>query len=535
MDCEVNLDSIRALDERIGTYERTVIKLKRARNLLLNVSKLPPEVLGNIFYRNVTLEGDFGGLDEGSHNFLLVCHHWFEVASRTPDLWSFWGNTRKDWARWSHRSRTAPLDLVLNSDDYKDSHLDTTLCNILRDRATRDTIRRVHLKARDPVLLSSTVAQLTANREELRSNSMESFVLWNRGDTPVDVSDFFVHHRFPKLRRLHLLNCAISSPSWDHLKSRTSVLTTLFLDLISPSPTPTTSQLLSILSSNPTLRDVVLIERAIPDDGGGSSSFRVQLHHLKELGLEGDLRHIIGLLHQLDYPRNMEDLTLGLHGCGVADISQTIGPYLRDYLQHHDRPRNGLNLFVTSEYSGNDTWEITLRAGDAGGIDFSTLERKNTFVAISVRLNWLPNGDELERTILDLIAYVPREEVFYFRVLDTPVNVEDASAQFPNVRALALDRIMLYTAFPSPNPVGDVVTFPFLEHVLWETMYDDDDWSPLVDFLARRASLGNRLDTLVIGGSHVCSEVAESIRGMVRELVVDRPAPVCPHGTCPEP
>ena len=173
MDCEVNLDSIRALDERIGTYERTVIKLKRARNLLLNVSKLPPEVLGNIFYRNVTLEGDFGGLDEGSHNFLLVCHHWFEVASRTPDLWSFWGNTRKDWARWSHRSRTAPLNLVLNSDDYKDSHLDTTLCNTLRDRATRDTIRRVHLKARDPVLLSSTVAQVTANREELRSNSME--------------------------------------------------------------------------------------------------------------------------------------------------------------------------------------------------------------------------------------------------------------------------------------------------------------------------------------------------------------------------
>ena len=533
MDREINLDSICALDEQISEYERTVIKLKRARNSFLNVSKFPPEVLGKIFHQNVTLEDDFGGLDEGSHNFLLVCHHWFEVASRTPNLWSFWGSTPKDWARWSNRSRTAPLDLVLDGDECKDSHLNATLCNILRDRATRDTIRRAHLRAKDPVLLSSIVTQLTANREELQSDIMESFILRNWGDTLVDVSDFFVHRRFPKLRRLHLYNCTISSPSWDHL-SRTSVLTTLFLNLLSPSPTPTTSQLFSILSSNPTLRKVVLTEHAIPDDDGGGSSFRVQLHHLKELRLEGDLRHIIRLLHQLDYPGNMEDLTLGLHGCDDTDISQTIGPHLRDYLQHHDRPRNGLNLFVTSQYSENDAWEITLYAGNAEGIDLSTPERADTFVTITVRPNDSPDGEELERMTLDLIAYVPREEVFYFRVLDTLVNVEDTSAQFPNVRAPALDTILLYAPFPSPNPVEDVVTFPLLEHVLLEGIYDDN-WSPLVDFLARRASLGNRLDTLVIRGSHVCLEVAESIRGMVRELVVDRPIPGCPLGTCPEP
>ena len=100
MDCEVNLNPIRALEEQIREHEKTAIRLKHVRNSLLNVSKPPPEVLGKIFHWNVTLKGDFGGLDEGSHNFPPpVCHHWFEVASRTPELWSFWSNNLKDWAR----------------------------------------------------------------------------------------------------------------------------------------------------------------------------------------------------------------------------------------------------------------------------------------------------------------------------------------------------------------------------------------------------------------------------------------------------
>ena len=69
MDCEVNLNPIRALEEQIREHEKTAIRLKHVRNSLLNVSKPPPEVLGKIFHWNVTLKGDFGGLDEGSHNF----------------------------------------------------------------------------------------------------------------------------------------------------------------------------------------------------------------------------------------------------------------------------------------------------------------------------------------------------------------------------------------------------------------------------------------------------------------------------------
>ena len=48
MDHEVNVDSIRASEEQIGEHERAIIKLKRARNSLLNVCKLPPKILNSI-------------------------------------------------------------------------------------------------------------------------------------------------------------------------------------------------------------------------------------------------------------------------------------------------------------------------------------------------------------------------------------------------------------------------------------------------------------------------------------------------------
>jgi hypothetical protein len=112
---------------------------------------------------------------------------------------------------------------------------------------------------------------------------MESFILQNENDnTSVDTSNFFAYYRFPKLQRLKLINCTISS--WD-LMSRIAGLTTLDLDVNYLSPTPTISQLLPILASNPTLQKVSLSgwQEVSADGGGGENpSPLVPLHHLKE-------------------------------------------------------------------------------------------------------------------------------------------------------------------------------------------------------------------------------------------------------------
>ena len=119
--------------------------------LLDATTHLPPEILGRIFLLNVIRDGDFRGLMKGSYNFLLVCYHWYEVALRTPKLWSSWGNTVRDWSKRYTRCKSAPLDLVLSKDSNHD--FDDALHDALQDRAARDLIWRVHLKCVNPSIL----------------------------------------------------------------------------------------------------------------------------------------------------------------------------------------------------------------------------------------------------------------------------------------------------------------------------------------------------------------------------------------------
>ena len=218
----------------------------------------------------------------------------------------------------------------------------------------------------------------------------------------------------------------------------------------------------------------------------------------------------------------MEKLSLDLYDCDIMDISQIIGPYLRDNLQRRGKPRNGLNLFVSPSYPTHGPPTIVFRVGDAGGIDLSTQEWTDTFIKTTVRLDMAHRMDELERATFDLITHVPREEVVYFQTQNNHVVMEDASSQFPNVRALSLDTIPLSAAFPGPNLVGDRMIFPALKYLsLKEVLVDDGDWNPFINFLVRRVSSRNRLDTVVITGfPHPCPEVMENTRELVRTLKI---------------
>ena len=517
------------LEEQIKEHKRTTIKLKRARNSFLDVFKLPPEILGDIFHRNASPEGDFGGLEKRSHNFLFVCHHWYEVASGTPELWSFWGNNPKDWARRCHRSGTGPLDLVLNDDEYYGAKFNATVGKILRDHAAADRIRRVHLTYPHSEFLSSIITSLTVKCDEVRSNSMESFVLWNRGGYGVEgISDFFARYRFPKLRRLDLI-CTASV--WDHITSRTGALIELDADFAVPEPAPTTSQLLSALASNPLLQRLVLYSSAIPDDGGGESSFRVPLHHLKQLTLFGNSRDVINLLHRLDHPARMDHLSLNLYHWTVVEVSQVIGPCFRDYLRSRGRSQKGLVLSLSE-----DEYTVTLDTGDARGTD-RPLRQINTFMKVALEYHEEFSSDVQENAILDLISHAPQEEIVYFRTYGNSVAMGNVYAQFPNLETLSLANIPLSAAFPRPNLGEDEGISRSLQCVsLEELTVDDGDWSPLTTFLARCASSGNRLDVLEISRSpHMCPEVVERISSLVRELEIERPDLVCHFGICSRP
>ena len=183
MGPEINIDSILALERQTKEGTGDVIHLKRFRNSLLNIStRIPPEILGHIFRWSVIPKKEFGGLRKGSYNFLLVCHYWFEVASSTPELWNFWGNTLEQWSQRYQRSGSIPLDLALNAPHHtRDGGtnaipFDGPLRDALQDRAARDSIRSVHLQGRTD-LLQPVISSLTLDSKGIRCSSIESLIL----------------------------------------------------------------------------------------------------------------------------------------------------------------------------------------------------------------------------------------------------------------------------------------------------------------------------------------------------------------------
>jgi len=343
---------------------------------------------------------------------------------------------------------------------------------------------------------------------------VESFVLCISGVRPADVSDFFVPYRFPKLQRLGLGNCRFS---WNDLISRTGALTCLDIAEF-PSPTPTTSQLLSLLASNPLLQKIVLNVGAISRDDDDTFSIRVPLHDLETLELTGKLRDVIRLFHRLDHPRRMDSLKLTLRDCSVEEISQLVEP-VQDCLGGRGRSQHGLGLFLSFHR------DLSLHIGDVHGIN-PLLRRMDTFMVITIDSIQLRRAQQ--EVVLVLLVHVPREEIVHFQTENGGGIARKVYPLFPNLRALSFAGGYLRTMFPEPEPDRDKEILVFLKHLSFQGMFlDRGDWKPLVDFLTCRASSGNRLDTVEISdSSHMHPGVMRAIGAMVRELGFDRQRPI---------
>ena len=509
---KINIDSVRVLDKQIKEQEEAVRKLKRVRNSLLNIHRLPPEVLGEIFYWNVTPKVDFDGLQKESHNFLRVCHHWFEVALRTPEIWSFWGDTLKDWERWRHYSGTAPLDLIYDSDNDCD-RIDGALLDALKVRANQNTIRRIHLGSQDPKFLGKLISSLTPDRGGTPSNQIESFILRYQNNPSVDLSDFLARCHFPKLRRLEIASCKVS---WNHLMSRTGALTNIIL--VGISPAPTISQLLHTFASNVALRKIGLCHLTTREEDNGAQPFRVALHHLQYLELRGHLHPVVKLLDRLDYPVTTTRLCIALLGFMPPDAPQTIGPYLRNHLQRRGWSQNGLGLTLSCKNI------LTLGVGDIRGIDRGAV-KMDEVVTFTINPDWVPSR-QLRTAALELIKHLPSENVTYLRVHNNYVAIGDVSTRLPNLKTLYLTPKWTPAFFSKLDRGGNEEMFPSLQNLIFrKRVLGNDCWGPLVTFLASRVSSGKRLHTLkIFCRDKIRPEVEKSIKGMVEvfEVVLKR-------------
>ena len=373
----------------------------------------------------------------------------------------------------------------------------------------RDTIRRVHLQGTNAELLNSVISSIVTKEEGTRSSSVESFVLCDVSPSRVDISDFFSRYHFPKLQHLDLFGCSISS--WDLLKSRITSLTTLSLATIHDSPLPTLSQILSILSANPNLQSLKLFRDFVPDIDDDRSSSQLQLRRLKTLLLEGSHRRVFGLLDRLELPDKMDNLRLSLSECPPSDLQQYIGPYLRNCIRR--RSPGGLRLLIHPS-----PHLLSIMVGDACE---SYWNRGDWFVVVS----WTTGGilgEEVTRGLcFDIVAHIPLEEVVQLNAVGLPVlRSEQLCARMCNLTHLCFDGADLSTWFVEPDIYQPHLFRDLLPELRFLTITHPSpsggDWSPLTNFLTRRAAVGNRIYSLrLVDYPHIDEDVVKNIRRAV--------------------
>ena len=515
MGREVNEDRIRDLEKK-GTGD--IIQLKRARNSLLNIStRVPPEILGSIFSWRVREGRRHGIVRKSSYHFLLVCHHWYEVACHTPELWDFWGHTLAGWLQCYRRSG-AVVDLVLNGYNSGGSKnpFDGPLRDTLRERSKNDTIRSVQLWNESRPLLAAVLSALTPDDdEEVRYSSIESISL-----RVVNASKFFARCRFPKLSSLRL-STGTEISSWEHVGLHTTALTTLSLTLDPRGmvTVPTTAELLSIFASNPNLQNVTITRlRALRDDGD-RSTIPVPVRKLERLVIDGDLRSVSQLVQRLDYPQMMDELALSICKCTAEDILGTLGPLARDHIQRDGRLRDRLGIFVKCF---PDSISIQANAIKNTGDQAQRL----TFATFTANLKQGTFFSGNYQLCIDFVAHLPVEPVVYFGGDLSMDIVKEIIPTMPNIQELHLIHAQLEYGFLLLNPKEPLAhkkLLPSLQRLFLEdVILDDEGWSPLIPYLTHQTSSGQRISLTISGQSeHICKDVLKEMEGFVEELVLD--------------
>ena len=388
------------------------------------------------------------------------------------------------------------------------------------------TIRQVHLVSNDYPTLASIVLSLIPDDKTAQNENVESIIWRKRGYLSMDISDFFARSSLSKLRFLELSgNFRISS--WDHLTSRTTLLTTLSLEMFesspSPIPNPTISQLLSILISNPNLQKLRLTNEALPKDTD-VSTLRVPLHHLKILSLLGDFRRLFGLLRQLILPETLDDMYLSGSNPTVEEVSQILWPYMLDHFRRDARFQDRLEVV---SYSARSFISITV------GVICALGTAPAPRVSLALALDGRP-PDVLEQFFINLVLPTPRERIVSLVAdLDTKLP-EELVFMMLNIERLYLFNVGLSKRFLQPKPGGrhaNAKLFPSLLSLRLEGVkLDDNDWGHLITYLIHQNAGGQTISLGMDGDlPYMPPEVVNEVEGLVKEFAY-RPNPVGERG-----
>jgi hypothetical protein len=144
------------------------------------------------------------------------------------------------------------------------------------------------------------------------------------------------------------------------------------------------------------------------------------------------------------------------------------------------------------------------------------------FVAVDAVTNVTLGEEEADKLCFDIIAHIPLEKIVYTTTSLRVLRLEELCVRMHNLTHLELEQVDLSKWFVEPDTREPHVFKGLLRGLRSITItepdmsWDDDDWTPLTNFLTRRAAVGNPISHLKLECYPRMGEgVAESIRRAV--------------------
>ena len=103
--------------------------------------------------------------------------------------------------------------------------------------------------------------------------------------------------------------------------------------------------------------------------------------------------------------------------------------------------------------------------------------------------------------------------------------VREIVPMMPKLQELHLTDALLSDGFLRPDPDGPLANTKLLPSLrrlhLEDTVVENDDWTPLLPYLAHQTS-GGQIISLTLSGEcfHICKDVVRGIESLVEELVL---------------
>ena len=349
-------DAINAMQKQIDVHFEEINKLRSAQNTYVPVSRLPAEILSEVFLcivESSLQHGDFGFV-AGTFWFRQVCKRWNEVAVGFPQLWVHWvARAVRAWPLFKARSKDAPIFLT-----WHPYHSSTSGRGILADPAILPRIHQLDFVGDEKeseqffrALDSSAASKASFIRVHITPHSPRQ----NNEQGTQEYLARFLSSPFPKLSKLDIENLKpdSSSPVFT-----TSNLTSLKLSFpYGARPRYTLVQLSRILQKHPYLRELELEDPLTPQVESAEAPVPFALPQLVVLRLHGTPGYLLRLTNLIGTSSPLHNLALNFkytHGQDITALVDVTKKILSAYYECEglDHPRNANYLSVAGAQWG---------------------------------------------------------------------------------------------------------------------------------------------------------------------------------------